>query len=64
MNLNKKNFNALELKKFNDEINIFFKDSYCSKIWNYVKLIRKVSVKWKNERSFRVPPSTLLQDED
>ena len=39
---------ALELKKFNDEINSFFKDSYCSKIWNYVKLIRKVSVKWKN----------------
>ena len=40
-NLNKKNFTALELKKFNDEINSFFKDSYCSKIWNYVKLIRK-----------------------
>ena len=48
LNLNKKNFTALELKKFNDEINSFFKDSYCSKIWNYVKLVRKVSVKWKN----------------
>ena len=35
-------------KNFNDEINSFFMDSYCSKIWNYVKLIRKVSVKWKN----------------
>ena len=48
LNLNKKNFTALELKKFNDEINTFFKDSYCIKIWNYVKLIRKVSVKWKS----------------
>ena len=32
LNLDKKNFTALELKKFNDEINSFFKDSYCSKI--------------------------------
>ena len=48
LTLKKKNFTALELKKFNDEINSFFMDSYCSKIWNYVKLIRKVSVKWKN----------------
>ena len=48
MNLNERNFTALELKKFNDEINSFFKDSYCIKIWNYVKLIRKVSVKWKS----------------
>ena len=48
LNLNKKNFIALELKNFNDEINNFFMHSYCSKIWNYVKLIRKVSVKWKN----------------
>ena len=48
LNLNKKNFTALELKKFIDEINSFFKDSYCSKIWNYVKPTRKVSVKWKS----------------
>ena len=48
LNLNEKNFTALKLKNFNDEINSFFMDSYCSKIWNYVKLIRKVSVKWKN----------------
>ena len=48
LNLNKKNFTALELKKFNDEINSFFKDSYCSKSWNYVKLIREVSLKWKS----------------
>ena len=31
LNLNKKNFTALELKKFNNEINSFFKDNYCSK---------------------------------
>ena len=48
LNLNMKNITAYELKKHNDEINSFLKDSYCSKIWNYVKLIRKVSVKWKS----------------
>ena len=48
LNLIKKNFTALELKKVNDEINSFFMDSNCSKTWNYVKLIRKVSVKWKS----------------
>ena len=31
LNLNKKNFIAFELKKFNEEINSFFKDSYCCK---------------------------------
>ena len=39
---------SFKLKNFNDEINSFFMDSYCSEIWNYVKLIRKVSVIWKN----------------
>ena len=58
------NFILLELKKFNDEINNFFVHSCSSKIWNYLKLIRKVSTKWKNQRSFRVPPSTLLHDEN
>ena len=48
VNLNEKNFTALKLKNFNDEINNLFMNSYQSKIWNYVKLIRKVSVKWKN----------------
>ena len=57
-------FTALELKKFNDEINSFFMDSYCSKIWNYVKLIKEVSLKWKSYGSFRVLHSTLLQDEN
>ena len=42
------NFKQLEPKKFNNEINSFFKDTYCSKIWNYVKLIREVSLKWKS----------------
>ena len=43
LNLNEKNFTALELKKFNDEINSFFMDSYYSKIRNYVKLVRSLS---------------------
>ena len=42
------NFKQLEPKNSNNEINNFFKDSYYSKIWNYVKLIREVSLKWKN----------------
>ena len=48
LNLSEKNFTALKLKHFNDEINSFFMDSCCSQIWNYVKLIRKVSVTRKN----------------
>ena len=56
LNLSKKNFTALKLKNFNDEINNFFMNGYCSKIWNNVKLIIKVSLKWKNQRSFRAPP--------
>ena len=48
LNHSEKNFNALKLKNFNNEINNFLMDSYCSKIWNYVKLIRKVSIKWDN----------------
>ena len=63
LNLNKKNFIAIELKKFNNEINSF-KVNYCSKFWNNVKLIREVSLKWKSLGSFIVPHSTLLQDEN
>ena len=48
LNLNKKNFTALKQKNFKDEINSFFKDSYCSKTGNNVKLVIKVSMKWKN----------------
>ena len=46
-----------------NEINNFFKDNFYSKTGNYVKLMIKVSLKWKSFRNFRVPPSTLLQDE-
>ena len=53
------NFKQFEPKKIND----FFKDNYCSKIRNYVKLIKQVSLKWKSSGSFRVLYSTLLQDE-
>ena len=59
LNLSKKNFIALKLKNFNDKINNFFMNGYYSKIRNYVKIIIKVSMKWKNWRSFRVPLSTL-----
>ena len=38
------NFKQLEPKKSND----YFKDNYCSKSWNFVKLIKEVSLKWKN----------------
>ena len=38
------NFKLLEPKKSNDS----FKNSYYSKIWNYVKLIKEVSLKWKS----------------
>ena len=41
------NFKQLEPKKSNDS----FKDDYGSKIWNYVKLIKEVSLKWKFESS-------------
>ena len=52
------------LKKFNEEINSFFKDSYCTKIWNYVKLIRKVSVKWKSSTFDTVARRRLVEDQD
>ena len=54
------NFKQLEPKKSNDS----FKDNYCSKIWNYVKLIKEVSLKWKSQGSFRLLHSTLWQDEN
>ena len=31
-----------------DEINNFFMNNYWHKIGNFVKLMRKVSMKWKN----------------
>ena len=37
LNLSRKNFTALKLKNFNDEMNNFFMNGYCSKILNCVK---------------------------
>ena len=37
LNLSMKNFTAVELKNFNDEVNNFFMNGYCSKIQNCVK---------------------------
>ena len=54
------NFKQLEPTKINN----FFKDIYCSKIWNYVKLIKEVLLKWKSLGSSRVLHSTLLQEEN
>ena len=48
LSLSRKNFIAFKQKNFNDEINNFFMNSFYSKILNYVKLIIKVSMKWKN----------------
>ena len=48
LSLSRRNFIALKQKNFNDEINNFFMNSYYSKIRNYVKLIIKISMKWKN----------------
>ena len=44
LNLSKNNFIAFMQKNFNN----FFMHSYYSKIRNYVKIIIKVSMKWKN----------------
>ena len=40
-------FIALKQKNFIDEINNFFINNYQNRILNYVKLTRKVSMKWK-----------------
>ena len=64
LNICKKNSIALKLKNFNDEINNFSMIGYYSKIRNFVKLIIKVSMKWKNYGNSRVLPSTPLQDEN
>ena len=48
LTLSRKNFIALKQKNFHDEINNFFMHSYHSKTGNYVRLMIKVSMKWKN----------------
>ena len=70
LNLSKKNFFALKQKNFNDEINNFFPHSYYSKIGNYVKLIIKVSMTWKNLKKFQsstfdtIARRRLVEDQD
>ena len=54
------NFKLLEPKKSNDS----FKDNYCSKSWNFVKLINIVLLKWKKYGRFRVLPSILMREEN
>ena len=48
LNLSKKNFIALRLKNFNDEMNNFFMNSYYSKIRNITWSPSEVAMKWKN----------------
>ena len=54
------------IKETNDVEKIinFLMSNYWNKIGNFVKLMWKVSMRWKNWRSFRAPPSTLLREED
>ena len=40
-----------------------FKDNYGDKKWNFVKLINKVLLKWKNYENSRVLPSIRSRDE-
>ena len=44
-----------------DEISNFFMYNYWNKIENFVKLMSKVSMRWKNWSDFRVPHSTQLR---
>ena len=47
--LNEETFIVLIKESNNfDEINYFFMNNYCNKIENFVKLMRKVSMRWKN----------------
>ena len=65
LNFSKKNFTALKLKNFNDEINNFFMNGYCSKIQNYVKLIIKVSMKCSRVPTFdTIARRRLVEDQD
>ena len=60
------NFKQLEPKK----INSFFKDNYCSKIWNYVKLIIKSLNEMEELKKFQrstfdtIARRRLVEDQD
>ena len=60
----KKNFIVLKQTNDADKIINFFMNSYWSKTGIFVKLMRKVSMKWKNWSDFRVLHSTQLREED
>ena len=67
----KKNFVVItmEMNDF-DKIDNFFMNSYWNKIWIFVKLMRKASVKWKNWRRFQgstfdtIARRKLVEDRD
>ena len=61
----RRNFIVL-IKETNDadKINNFFMNSYWSKTEIFVKLMKKVSMKWKNWRDFKVQHSTQLREEN
>ena len=59
-----KKFIVLKQTNDVDKIINFFMKSYWSKTGIFVKLMRKVSMKWKNWSDFRVLHSTQLQEED
>ena len=63
--LNDENFIVL-IKEANniDEINNFFVNIYWNKIGIFVKLMRKVSMRWKNWSDFKVLHSIQFQEED
>ena len=65
LSLNRKNFIALKLKNFNDEINT---TSSCTviaaKLGIFVKLMRKVSVRWKNWSDFKALHSAQLRGDN
>ena len=69
LNLNEKNFTALELKNFNDEINNFFMNSYYSKIRNYVMLIISLNEmeelrKFQSSTFDTIARRRLVEDQD
>ena len=47
-----------------DEINNFFMNNYLNKIKNFVKLMRKVSMRWKNWSDFKALHSVQFQGEN
>ena len=63
--LNEEKFIVL-IKETNniDEINNLFMNNYCNKIGIFVKLMRKVLMRWKNWNDFKDLRSIQFQEED